>query len=88
MFCFSSQMFKLKESFEVDRRNLKCDYIRYDPGETSTINTPNSQININIPSEGIISLLKSYLDLSFEVIKKAVNSRYANGNHIRLFNLR
>ena len=31
--------------------------------------------------------MKSYLDLSFEVIKRADNSRYANGNDIRLVNL-
>ena len=81
-------MFKLNENYEVDRRILKCDYIRYSPAETSTINTPNSQILINIPREdSVISLLNSYLDLSFEVIKRADNSRYANGNDIRLVNL-
>ena len=64
-------MFKLNENYEVDRRILKCDYIRYSPAETSTINTPNSQICINIPREdSVIGLLNSYLDLSFEVIKK------------------
>ena len=81
-------MFKLNENYEVDRRILKCDYIRYSPGETSTINTPNSQIYINIPREdSVISLLNSYLDLIFEVVKRADNSRYANGNYIRLVNL-
>ena len=81
-------MFKLNETNEVDRRILKCDYIRYSPAETSTINTPNSQIYINIPREdSVISLLNSYLDLKFEVIKRADNSRYANGNDIRLINL-
>ena len=81
-------MFKLNEIYEVDRRILKCDYIRYSPAETSTINAPNSQIYINIPREDSVnSLLNSYLDLSFEVIKKADNSRYGNGNDIRLVNL-
>ena len=81
-------MFKLNENYEVDRRILKCDYIRYSPAETSTINTPNSQIYINIPREdSVISLLNSYLDFNFEVIKRADNSRYANGNDIRLVNL-
>ena len=42
-------MFKLSDENEVDRRILKCDYIRYAPSEISTINTPNSQIYINIP---------------------------------------
>ena len=81
-------MFKLNENYEVDRRILKCDYIRYSPAETSTIITPNSQLYINIPREdSVISLLNSYLDLSFEVIKKDDNFRYANGNEIRLVNL-
>ena len=81
-------MFEPNESYEVDRRILKCDYIRYSPAETSTINTPNSQIYINIPREdSVISLLNSYLDLNFEVIKKADNSRYANDNDIKLVNL-
>ena len=81
-------MFKLNENYEVDRRILKCDYIRYSPAETSTINTPNSQIYVNIPREdSVISLLNSYLDLNFEVIKRNDDSRYANGNDIRLVNL-
>ena len=81
-------MFKLNENYEVDRKILKCDNIRYSPAETSTINTPKSQIYINIPREdSVISLLNSYLDLSFEVIKKDDNSRYVNGNDIRLVNL-
>ena len=81
-------MFKLNENYEVDRRILKCDYIRYSPAETSTINTPNSQIYINIPREySVISLLNSYLDLNFEVIKKNDDSRYTNGKDIRLVNL-
>ena len=81
-------MFKLNETYEVDRRILKCDYIQYEPAETSTINTPNSQIYINIPREdSVISLLNIYLDLNFEVIKKADDSRYANGSDIRLVNL-
>ena len=69
-------MFKLNENYEVDRRFLKCDYIVHSPAETSTINTPNSQLYINIPREDcVISLLKCYLDLNFEVIKKADDSR-------------
>ena len=69
---FTFQMFKLNENYEVDRRLLKGDYIRYSPAETSTMNTPNSQIFIKIPREdSVISLLNSYFDLNFEVIKKA-----------------
>ena len=81
-------MFKLNENYEVDRKILKCDYIRYSPAETSTINTPNSQIYIIIPREdSVISLLNSYVDLNFEVTKRVDNSRYANGNDLRLVNL-
>ena len=64
-------MFKLNENYEVDRRILKCDYIRYAPAETSTINTPNSQIYINIPREdSVISLMNSYLDINLKLSKK------------------
>ena len=42
-------MFKLNENYEVDRKNLKCDYIRYSPAESSTVNTPIIQIYINKP---------------------------------------
>ena len=42
-------MFKLNEIYEIDRRILKFEYIRYSPAATSTINTPNSQIYINLP---------------------------------------
>ena len=66
-------MFKLSEKYEIDRKILKCDYIRHSPAETSTIGTPNSQTYINIPREdSVISLLNSYLDLNFEVIKKLI----------------
>ena len=33
-------------------------------------------------------MLKIYLDLNFDVIKKADNSRYANGDNIKLVNRR
>ena len=81
-------MFKLNENYEDDRRILKCDYIRYCPAETSTINTPNSQIYINIPREdSVTSLLNSHLDLNFEIVKRVDNSSYGNGYDIRLVNL-
>ena len=81
-------MFKLNENYEVDRRILKCDYIRYAPAEVSTINSPNSQTYINVPKEdSVFSSLSSYTDLNFEVIKKADDSRYANGSDIKLGNL-
>ena len=81
-------MFKLSENYEVDRKNLKRDYIRYSPAEISTINTANSQIYINIPKEGsTISLLNSYLELNFDVLQAASNNRYVDTRDIRLVNL-
>ena len=78
-------MFKLSEKYEVDRKILKCDYIRYSPSEISTINTPNSQIYINIPREdSVISLLKSYLEKNFDVLRADNGNRYADVNDIRL----
>ena len=81
-------MFKLSENYEVDRKILKCDYIRYSPAEISTINTANSQIYINIPREdSVISLLNSYLELNFDVLHAGNDNRYVDANDIRLVNL-
>ena len=62
-YCFLLiKKFKLSEKNHIDRRILKCDYIRYRPSEISTINTDNSQIYINKPREdSLISLLKILL---------------------------
>ena len=38
--------------------------------------------------DSVTSELNIYLDLQFEVIKKADTSRYGDGNDIRLINLR
>ena len=81
-------MFTLNERYQIDRRILKCDYLRYSPSEKSTINTANSQIYINIPREdSLISLLKSCLELNFDVLQAASGERYADVNNIRLINL-
>ena len=81
-------MFKLSENYEIDRRILKCDYIRYSPAEISTINTANSQVYINIPREdSVISLLNSYLELNFDVIQAVNGNRYVDASDIRLVNL-
>ena len=81
-------MFKLSEKYEIDRKILKCDYIRYSPSEISTINTPNSQIYINIPREySVISLLNSYIEIRFDVLKADTSNRYADTDDIRLINL-
>ena len=82
-------MFNLCDKYEVIRRILKCDYIRYSPSEISTINTANSQIYINIPREdSVISLLNSYLDLNFDVLRADNNNRYADNSEFRLVNFR
>ena len=81
-------MFKLTEKYEVNRKILKCDYIRYSLSEISTINTPNSQIYINKPREdSVISLLNSYNELNFNVLKAATSNRYADTDDTRLINL-
>ena len=81
-------MFKLNEKYEINRDILKCDYIRYSPSEISTINTANSQVYINIPREdSVISLLNSYLELNFDVLRADNSNRYLDGNDIRLVNL-
>ena len=81
-------MFKLNEKNEIDRKNLKCDYIRYSPSGVSTINTTNSQIYMNIPREdSVISLLNSFIEINFDVLKAATSNRYADADDIRLFNL-
>ena len=81
-------MFKLSEIYEIDRRILKCDYIRCSPAEISTINTANSQIYINIPREdSVISLLNSYIELNFDVLRADNSNRYVDANDIRLVNL-
>ena len=81
-------MFKLSESYEVDRKILKCDYLRYSPAEISTINTADSQIYINIPREdSVTSFLNSYLELNFDVLQAATSNRYTDANDIRLVNL-
>ena len=81
-------MFKLSENYEVDRKILKCDYIRYSPAEISTINTANSQIYINIPREdSVISLLTSCIELYFDVLRADNSNRYVVANVIRLVKL-
>ena len=81
-------MSKLSEKPSINRDVLKCDYIRYSPSEISTINTPNSQVYINIPREDSAnSLLNSYLEIDFDVLHATTNNRYVDGNDIRLVNL-
>ena len=53
-------MFKRNENYEPVRKILRGDFIKYSPAETYTINTPNSQIRINVPREdSVTSLLNS-----------------------------
>ena len=81
-------MFILNEKYEITRNNWQCDYVRYSPSRISTINTPNSQKFVNIPREdSVISLLNSYLDLTFDVPHAVTKNRHGDGNDIRLVNL-
>ena len=81
-------MFKPNEDYGVDEKILNFDFIRYSTAKTSTLNTPNSQIFINIPrKDSRNSLLNYNLELNFEVIKKTDSSRYANGSDMQLVNL-
>ena len=81
-------MFKPNEKFEINRSNLKCDFIRYSPSEITTINTAKSQINIKILREdSVLSLLKGFLDLNFDVLHAATSIRCVDGKDIMLVNL-
>ena len=61
---------------------------RYSPSEISTKSTANSQVYINIPREAYaISLLNSYLDISFDVLHGATGNRYSDGKDIKLVDL-
>ena len=81
-------MFILNKKYEINRNILKCDYIQYSSSQKSTINTANSQIYFKKPREdSVVFLLKGYVDLNFDVFHATTNSRYADGNDIRLVNL-
>ena len=52
------------------------------------MNNPISRVYINKSREdSVISLLECYLEIYFELMKKADKSRYANCNNIPLGNL-
>ena len=73
-------MFKLNEVYEQDRSILMRDYIRYSSSGTSTINTPNSQLSIDKPTEdSVSSLINKYLVSIFEVVKNNDNAEFADG---------
>ena len=80
-------MFKINENYEVDRRFLKCEYIRFSPSKVSTINTPKIQIYINNPGgDSVKSLFGSLLKLNFDVLHAATTNRFIDGDDIRLVN--
>ena len=86
---FAIKFFELNEKYEVDRRIVKCEYIRYSPSKVRTIHTANSETYINLPrKDSVISLLNSYLDLIFEVIKEADICKYAIADDVKLVILR
>ena len=66
----------------------KCDYIRYSPSEITKINTANFQKDTKRPRESsVVFLLKSYLELNFDVLHAANGIRYVDNNVIGLVNL-
>ena len=78
----------LSETYQIDRKNPECDYIRYSTSEKSTIHTATSEIYFNKPREDcVISLLNKYFELNFDVLHAATGNRYADGDDIRLINL-
>ena len=82
-------MFKLNGNYEVDRKILKCVYIRYSRSETSTIvNRKLLIVKYIIFPRGdfMISLLGSPLRANFDVLYAATNNRYIDGDDIRLVN--
>ena len=83
----TSKIFYLSEKYQIDRRILKCDFIRLSPSEISTINTPNNQIYIKIPRRDSVGSLKgSLLRSNFDVLHAATNNRYLDSDDIRLAN--
>ena len=69
-------MFKINEKHEINRNILKYGYFRYSPSEISTIKTANSQMfNILPTEESVFSLLKSNLELKFDVLHAATHNR-------------
>ena len=85
---FITKLFKIKEKDEVNREIWKYDFFRYSPSGISTINTPNSQIYINIPrADSVNSWVNSYFDSIIDVLPSATNNRYVDGKIIRLVNV-
>ena len=81
-------MFKLDDIYEFDRKTLSYDYMRYSPAKTALKNTPKMQVYIKTPREdSVVSLINSFPKLNFEVIEKAYNFRYGNGNDEKFVSL-
>ena len=83
-------MFNLSKKHAVHRLLLKSDYIRYIPPSLNVVNGENNQIFSDIPREdSAISLKDSYLGKYFNVTQRTgAHAQYADGDHIRLVNLR
>ena len=58
-------MFKTSKNYEVDRKILKFEYIRYSPAEISTKSTPNSQLYLNIPRQDSVIILIELSGIKF-----------------------
>ena len=66
-------MFKLNGSYEIVGRNLKCDYIRYSPAETSKKSNTNIETYLIIPRENsVFPLINSYNDRKLNLAKKLI----------------
>ena len=62
---------------------LFCEYRKYSQSEIGSKETANSQVHNNIPKKFcFFSLLKSCLNLGFDVIGSDTNNRYADGDNI------
>ena len=74
--------FKLTETSEVDRSNLKADYICCSPASLNQIDTTNNEFF----TDSVIFLKDSYLELNFEVVHADDSTVFAVGGDIRVVN--
>ena len=82
-------MLKLARKLNVDRRILKCDFVRYTQQSVSIVNRENKEIYIITPREdSVFSLKDSYLEKETDVKCNAGdNDPYVDGARIRFLNL-
>ena len=77
-------MFSLKSKYTLEKPIHKKDFIKYNPSSLATVNNANWNISVSLPREdAYICLQNSFISLEFEVLKNN-NTRYTNGDEIRL----